>query len=138
MSAAAARAISAEDHVAELDRVEHVVLDRVIHPGARDALADEDEQMRIAEWIVFRAATMKGGVGHHRIGESDRHACEQFAEHVADTSDVAWNDWISELAEAAEAWNGNADLCEPDAAPPRPVVQQCQRFAKHPADGFDG
>ena len=31
-----------------------------------------------------------------------------------------------------------ADLCEPDAAPPRPVAQQGQRFAKHPADGFDG
>ena len=98
MSAAATWAIGAEHHVAELDRVERVVLDRIIHPGAGDALADEDEQMRIAERIVFGAATVKGGVRHHRIGEGDRHAREQFAEHVADTSDVAGNDRIAELA----------------------------------------
>src|SRR6266567_1399312 len=58
--------------------------------------------------------------------------------HVADTFDVTGNDRVAELAQAAQAWNGNADLREPDAAASRPVAQQCQCRAKHPADGFDG
>src|SRR5437868_6262498 len=41
MTAAANWSVGSEHHVAELDRLEDIVLDRVIHPGARDALTDE-------------------------------------------------------------------------------------------------
>src|SRR5258708_38213546 len=99
MTAAAKRSVGREYHVAELDRLERVVLDRIIHPGARNALADKDEQMRVAEGIIFRAAAMKGGVRHDRIGELDRHVGEHLADHVADTFDVTGNDRIAELAQ---------------------------------------
>ena len=82
MAAAATRPVGSEHHVAEFDRLQRIVLDRIIHPGARDALADEDEQMRAAERIIFRAATVKHGVRHDRIGELDRHAGKHLAEHA--------------------------------------------------------
>ena len=62
MTTAANWSVGSEHHVAELDRLESIVLDRIIHPGARDALTDKDEEMRPAEWIVLRAATVKNGV----------------------------------------------------------------------------
>ena len=112
-------------------------LDRIVHPGAGDALADEDEQMRAGKRIVLGAAAMEHGMRHHRIGELDRHARKHLAEHAANERDVAGNDRIDELAQAAKAGDRNADLREPDPAPPRPVAQQLQRIVKHPADGFD-
>src|SRR5947209_13440712 len=138
MSAAATRSIRPEHHVAELDRLQRVILDRVIHPGAGNALANKDEQMRGAEWIGFRAAAVKRGMRYHRVGEVDRHAGKHLADHLAGTIDVEGNDGVAELAQPAKARNRDADLREPDAPPPRRVAQQCQRFAKHPADGLDG
>ncbi|MGY4453654.1 hypothetical protein ACVWZR_008314 [Bradyrhizobium sp. i1.3.1] len=79
--------------------------------------------MRIAERVVFRAATMKNGVRDHRIGEDDRDVRKQLAEHAADAFDIAGNDRIAELAQAAEAGNGDADLRKRDAAAARPVAQ---------------
>lgn len=138
MTAAAARPVGIENHMAELDRLRGIGLQRIVHPGAGNALADEDEEMCAAEGIVLRAAAVKRGVCDHRVGELDRHAGEHSAEHVADAFDVARNDRIARGAQAAEAGNGDADLRETDAAAARPVAQQGEGFAEHPADGLDG
>src|SRR4030095_745417 len=67
MAAAATRTALAEHHMAELDRQKSSGIDRAVHPGAGDALADKDEQMRPGERIIFAAAAMKDGMRHHRI-----------------------------------------------------------------------
>ncbi len=137
MAAAAAQTALCEYHVAEFDRQQGIGLDRIVHPDARHALADKDEQMRPGKRIIFGAAAMEHGMRHHRIGELDRHARKRRAEHAANEPDVTGNDRIDEFAQAAKARDRNADLRKPDPAPPRPVPQQLQRIVKHPADGFD-
>ena len=59
MAAAATRTALAEHHVAEFDRQQGIGFDRVVHPGARNALANKDEQMRSGKRIIFRAVAMK-------------------------------------------------------------------------------
>ena len=95
MSAAATRPTLAEHHVAEFNGLQVIRRDRVVHPGAGNALAEEDEQMRAAERIVFHAVAVKHGVRHHRIGELDRHAREHLVEHGLNARDVAGNDGIA-------------------------------------------
>src|SRR5436309_15281662 len=109
MSAAATRSVRPEHHVPELDRLQRVILDRIIHPGAGNALANKDEQMRTAEWISFRAAAVKRGMRYHRVGELDRHAGKRRADHVAGTIDVKGNDRVAELTQSAKSRHGDAD-----------------------------
>jgi len=106
--------------------------------GARNALADKDEQMRPGKRIILRATAMKRCMRHDRIGELDRHARKHLAKHAPNEPDVTGNDRIVEFAQPAKAGDRNADLREPDPASPCPVPKQLQRIVKHPVDGFDG